>query len=525
MANPCNPGEACSFRTHSTFCDRCASNEIGPDGVACTACPGGTEPNALHTVCVPCPPGKESKIGLCTTCPAGKVGDGGTCSSCTVDGTVPNAAQTACISCPPGTESKSGLCSMCPAGKVGVGGTCSICLGVNEEPMDGATRCQCQAGFYNSSYGMVQCPDQSQAAQRGDDCQPCGDCLSCRIEDGDHVALVRPGFALGPGATASYQGIEAGAKNVEKVLHSCTRDMCAGESTAIALHLAVTVATSAAPDDAGQITYDASFEARFKTVLAASLKVSPKDVSVESVTSAAESVGLRRQLQAETLAVVAFTVAVTSEQKDPLVAKITELRDVSNAVITLADGGGVALTSTFTQPTLSTYVDPGIQCRTGHDPSSPLCNTCTEGFVEGMDQMCFDCNAEDASLSSEVRTLLLCVGIVAVIAAIFVVHRLYQAHAARGEQRDAGTMHWVKPSFSAGGAAPLPIYAKICISHYQILTQFRKPSQLPAAYAVCDVFKTLLLVSRALRHRLSRHFPELARRAIRAFAGPIHVHR
>jgi hypothetical protein len=185
--------------------------------------------------------------------------------------------------------------------------------------------------------------------------------------------------------------------------------------------------------------------------------------------------------------VVAFMVAVAPEQKDPLVAKVTELRESSDAVITLADGGGTALMFTFTQPTLSTYVVPGIQCRTGHDPSSPLCHTCAEGFVEGMDQMCFECDAEDASLSSEVRTLLLCVGIVAVIAAIFVVHRLYQAHAARGEQRDAGTMHWVKPSFSAGGAAPLPIYGKICISHYQRLTQFRKPSQLPATYAVQHV--------------------------------------
>jgi hypothetical protein len=485
VANPCDQGEACSFRTHSTFCDRCASNEIGPDGVACTACPGGTEPNAAQTACMPCPPGKESKIGLCTTCPAGTVGAGGTCSSCTIDGTVPNAAQTACVSCPPGTESKSGLCTTCPAGKIGVGGTCSSCPGANEEPMDGATRCQCQAGFYNSSYGMVKCPDQSQAAQRGlDDFQPCGDCLSCRIEDGDHVALVQPGFALGPGAAASYQGIEAGAQNVQKVLHSCTRDMCNGESTAIALHLAVTVATLTTPNDASQITHDASFEARFKTALAASLKISPNNISVESVTSTTESGGLRRQLQAETQAVVAFTVAVTSEQKDLSVAKVTELRDVSDAVITLADGGGTALTSTFTRPTLSTYVVPGIQCRTGHDASSPLCHTCTEGYVEGMDQMCFECNAEDASLSSEVRTLLLCVGIVAVIAAICVVHRLYKAHAARGEQRDAGTMHWVKPSFSAGGAAPLPIYGKICISHYQILTQFRKPSQLSDAYAV-----------------------------------------
>jgi hypothetical protein len=286
--------------------------------------------------------------------------------------------------------------------------------------------------------------------------------------------------------------------------------MCIGESTAITLHLAVTVVTSVAPEDVGQITYGASFKTRFNTALAASFKVSPDDVSLESVTSAAESGSLRQHLQAETQhAVVAFTLAVTSEQKDPFIAKVTELRDNSDAAITLPDGAGTALTSTLTQPTLSTCVIPGIQCRTGHDPSSPLCHVCTEGFVEGMDHICFECNAEDASLSSEVRTLMLCIGIVAVVATLLVVHRLYQAHAVRGEQCDAGTMHWVKPSFSAGGAAPLPIYGKICISHYQILTQFRKPAPLPAAYAVQYASKPLLLVSRALRRRLSRHLPEL----------------
>jgi hypothetical protein len=47
-------------------------------------------------------------------------------------------------------------------------------------------------------------------------------------------------------------------------------------------------------------------------------------------------------------------------------------------------------------------------------------------------------------------------------------------YAERGEIKDAGAMRWVKPSFTAGGSAPLKIYAKICISHYQILTQFRE---------------------------------------------------
>jgi hypothetical protein len=175
-ANPCAPGESCSFRAHSTFCDRCASNEKGSDGVACTACPADTEPNAAQTACVPCPPGKESKIGLCTTC---------------------------------------------PTGKVGVGGTCRSCPGPNQEPMDGATRCQCQTGFYNSSYGVVQCPDQDEAAQHGLVCQPCSNCLDCKVKDGEHTARVRPGFAFGLAATATYQGVQAGAPRVDKVLHRC----------------------------------------------------------------------------------------------------------------------------------------------------------------------------------------------------------------------------------------------------------------------------------------------------------------
>jgi hypothetical protein len=117
--------------------------------------------------------------------------------------------------------------------------------------------------------------------------------------------------------------------------------------------------------------------------------------------------------------------------------------------------------------------ESGIQCRAGHDPTSPLCHVCAEGFVKGMDQMCFECDADDASLSSEVRTLLLCVAIIVVILLAFAARRLYRGYVERGEIKDAGEMRWVKPSFTAGGSAPLKIYAKICISHYQILTQFR----------------------------------------------------
>jgi hypothetical protein len=191
VQNPCTPGQRCSFLEHSTLCSRCATNEFG-DGLACEACPTGMEPDHKQTFCVPCPPGTESQIGLCTTG---------------------------------------------PAGKVGVNGACNSCPGTNQEPMDGATRCQCQAGFYNSSYGMVQCPGQSQPTQRGLLCQPCGDCLDCKLEDGAHIVLIRSGFALGPAAATAYQGIEQGQLHNDKVLHTCTRNMCTGETTGFALHL------------------------------------------------------------------------------------------------------------------------------------------------------------------------------------------------------------------------------------------------------------------------------------------------
>jgi hypothetical protein len=35
--NPCGPSESCSVRAHSTFCDPCAANEKGPDGISCVA--------------------------------------------------------------------------------------------------------------------------------------------------------------------------------------------------------------------------------------------------------------------------------------------------------------------------------------------------------------------------------------------------------------------------------------------------------------------------------------------------------
>jgi hypothetical protein len=142
-----------------------------------------------------------------------------------------------------------------------------------------------------------------------------------------------------------------------------------------------------------------------------------------------------------------------------------------------------------------------------------------------MNQLCFECDADDGSLSSEARTLLLCVAIIVVILLVFVAHRLYRAYAERGEIKDAGEMRWVKPSFTVGGSAPLKIYAKICISHYQILTQFRKSLDSMAThvlFATADL--GCVVCSGALQYRLPCRLPELARYPLCSLPGSLHIH-
>ena len=88
-----------------------------------------------------------------------------------------------------------------------------------------------------------------------------------------------------------------------------------------------------------------------------------------------------------------------------------------------------------------------------------------------------------------------------IVLAVFLVvatHRLYRVYAVRGEIKDAGAMRWVKPSFTAGGSAPLKIYAKICISHYQILTQFRASLGSATTRVQFSVSNFVLLVTAAV---------------------------
>jgi hypothetical protein len=279
--------------------------------------------------------------------------------------------------------------------------------------------------------------------------------------------LVRPGFALGPAAAARYQGIERGQLHDDKVFRHCGRDMCAGESAVEA------VVSSALPVErppaAAAGSARAVFEAEFASAIAGLLNVTANDVTVGTIVWADS---LRRSLQDQaggSTAAVSFTVSVESSQTSQLVNAIQALRDALGETITVGTAA-TALTSSFAPPEVAASA-AGVQCRAGHDPASPMCHLCLDGWVEGMDKMCFECES-DTSVSPWVRVIALCVAIILAGGILIGSYYAYQRHAASGAQKDGAELRWVKPSFAAASVAPLAIYFKICISHYQVLTQF-----------------------------------------------------
>eukprot|EP01052_Picozoa_sp_SAG31_P021169 SAG31_NODE_1623_length_7720_cov_6.277785_1_plen_1725_part_10 len=472
---PCPQGQRCSFVHFSVSCHDCGPNEIG-DGVECTACAPGSEPNDNKTSCDACSGGKVSTFGICIDCAQGGVPDSShtLCVPCPL-GSITDTDGSSCIECGAGAtpDSLGTRCDTCPFDKVGQDGkTCQSCPD-NQEPAPGQTQCRCKAGFYNATFGVVRCPSEDGGGHWLSDaeCQPCGACLDCQSTIADTpTVLVRPGFSLGLAAANRYRGIERGDLHDDKVFHSCTRDMCVGESiNSVSVHSALTIEMLTAATNGSARTV---FEAEFASAVAGLLNVTSNEITVNNIVWA-DSGSLRRTLQdvqAETTsAVVSFTISVDSSRVSSLVAAIRELRDAPDETIAVGTAG-TALTSTFLQPSVS-ITPSALQCRPGHDPTSPMCHLCLDGWVQGMDQMCFECET-DSSVSPWVRVIALCVGIVFAGGVLIGLYYAYQRHAARGAQRDAAELHWVKPSFTAASIAPLAIYFKICVSHYQILGQF-----------------------------------------------------
>ena len=91
----------------------------------------GTEPDASHISCVPCPSGQFSVLGVCQDCIAGKTSSTGA---------------LVCDNCPRGTTSSANtsfMCEACPSGKISDRGQpCSACAaGTEPTPVKRADNC------------------------------------------------------------------------------------------------------------------------------------------------------------------------------------------------------------------------------------------------------------------------------------------------------------------------------------------------------------------------------------------------
>ena len=107
--HPCEPGNRCSKRGLSLWCEPCAPNQFGDDGVTCSSCRPGTKPASNRSACELCDVGKYSTVGICYGCPPGKVSTASrdSCESCPAS-LVPIKNRTAC-GCPASSYNSSSL--------------------------------------------------------------------------------------------------------------------------------------------------------------------------------------------------------------------------------------------------------------------------------------------------------------------------------------------------------------------------------------------------------------------------------
>ena len=184
-----------------------------------------------------------------------------------------------------------------------------------------------------------------------------------------------------------------------------------------------------------------AFENAFAETVGNVLSVGTDEIVIDDVVVAPTSGTLRRWLQDLVDVSVSFTITVDADATAALLAQTRELRNASATTIKVADSF-TADTSTFTQPAVvSLGSDPaGIECREGHDPASPLCRVCLDGWMEAGDQTCIECEGESVSW---VKAVGLAVALVVGCLLLVASHLCYQKMAARGAKQDAGSLRCV----------------------------------------------------------------------------------
>jgi hypothetical protein len=73
--HPCSPGEQCSYLNYSLTCQPCDETSQSSEGLQCTSCGAGTQPNVDRTGCEACVGNTHSEFGMCELCPDSLVVD------------------------------------------------------------------------------------------------------------------------------------------------------------------------------------------------------------------------------------------------------------------------------------------------------------------------------------------------------------------------------------------------------------------------------------------------------------------
>jgi hypothetical protein len=88
--------------------------------------------------------------------------------------------------------------------------------------------------------------------------------------------------------------------------------------------------------------------------------------------------------------------------------------------------------------------------------------------MEAGDQTCIECDDDEGTAWLRIVGLLIAMLLVVAVAAG--TYHCYQTIAARGAQKEAGQLRWVKPNFVSGGAVRLRIVARSSLVSYSVTT-------------------------------------------------------
>ena len=273
---PCQLGFSCDYKRHSLHCVPCAEGQVGLDGITCSLCQPGEQPNAARSACEPCSNSTHSRFGFkCIKCsvntvPAVIAGRASTCTSCppgsgTVDsehctpctgmreaspegkceqcqaGSQPSGDKTFCVQCLdlPGPQSywvssDGALCQQCEPGtqpdaqrKVCLpceddgtvlyyssdGTTCEACW-PNSQPSPDRSNCVCVDGYVFGKDDNRTCVDVNECGDASSIAQA-GVCNGTLPTGGDDCSLYNPMASLRPSHCACCHAFSQGCNNAE----------------------------------------------------------------------------------------------------------------------------------------------------------------------------------------------------------------------------------------------------------------------------------------------------------------------